>query len=873
MIKTSKKALFKVLFGFFAIASLLLNLAACSDDSDSGGGDGGPITFQNGVTYTYSAGGVTQKLIFDKDSNRVIFRQIDDEGTTEALGTYTGNTQTANDTITVTINAGDSVMSMEGTMSADLEKFSVTKMQGETLSAGAMEYTKSTTQSDDGNNNPPPTTYTLTFDKNAPTDEGGEALTVSGTMANMTFTQGVKKALTKCAYSVSGYKFMGWSITSESNSVYYADEAELTLDTNKILYAVWKADSEVYTITFDGNGGTVGSDTTVEQYVSKGIYTTYATLKANEFTYTGHVFTGWAKTQNATKATYLDKATYYSIEGDFTLYAVWREGDGTKSVVTFNKGLSDTGTDVTQELTIDKEGEKLKAFSTIGFTKQNYAFDGWATSLTGNKLFEDEATIDWSKDTFKHDITLYACWKNTTEEGKVIITFNGNGGTTNTSETTKTQKVNTGERVTLDANTFTKSGYIFMGWSPYTNGTSVSYTDRATYTNTNYDRNLYAVWAKELTITFDGKGGATTSGATTTTQKVASGQSVTLNANTFKKSGYSFYGWSTSSTASSRSYTDEESATFSRDTTLYAFWIEGDKVELDPNGGTGSKLTPALTDKGSGTYTFTFPSSGLPTKTGYIFMGWAVSGGYSNMTGSNTYGKQIYAPGTTLTVTGGKTYYAAYFNKSVTLTYYGYDESCYHSKIGECNKPNTPEAVSYTLTDSDRNIKEATGYKYYAIEKQITLAAQAPSYLENTSTNTNYGFYGWTETNMSADSGNWKYFNTCAAADSSNTVYQPSSTYTLKGTTTLYPAYLPTTATDAYCVTYDNNSSGVNNHTNFIMVKKGGTHKVLPKYTDWKKLSGTFSGNWGDAKKSPTNTYPVGTNITINAAKTLWAQW
>jgi len=69
------------------------------------------------------------------------------------------------------------------------------------------------------------------------------------------------------------------------------------------------------------------------------------------------------------------------------------------------------------------------------------------------------------------------------------------------------------------------------------------------------------------TVTFEPNGGV----GATITQAFVSGQSVTLRANTFTRSGYTFNGWRTEPSGGT-SYKDGDTVTLTADTTLYAQW-------------------------------------------------------------------------------------------------------------------------------------------------------------------------------------------------------------------------------------------------------------------------------------------------------------
>ena len=211
--------------------------------------------------------------------------------------------------------------------------------------------------------------------------------------------------------------------------------------------------------------------------------------------------------------------------------------------------------------------------------------------LLGSVLVSCDTSVDNGTDDYTYTYT---------------IKFNANDGTANPATTTQTFSYPSSSysaSVILKSNTFTRSGYTFVGWAKYTDSNTADYEDGATATFS-YDTTLYAVWksdsfAYSYTITFEGNGGITSSGETKTTQVAAGNTSsvkVTLNPNPFAKSGYVFVGWSSYASSTSASYTDGTSYSAHSNTTLYAVWAsQADvlTVTLDANDGSGktSKIT------------------------------------------------------------------------------------------------------------------------------------------------------------------------------------------------------------------------------------------------------------------------------------------
>lgn len=133
---------------------------------------------------------------------------------------------------------------------------------------------------------------------------------------------------------------------------------------------------------------------------------------------------------------------------------------------------------------------------------------------------------------------------------------------------------------TISSTVPTRSGYTFLGWSKSSSASSASYTggDKITLSS---NTTLYAVWKQNPTtvttykLSYDANGGSGAPSAQTgsTTYYVSS--------TTPTRSGYTFLGWSTSSSASSASYTGGDKISISKNTTLYAVWKENPTTSSD----------------------------------------------------------------------------------------------------------------------------------------------------------------------------------------------------------------------------------------------------------------------------------------------------
>lgn len=124
-------------------------------------------------------------------------------------------------------------------------------------------------------------------------------------------------------------------------------------------------------------------------------------------------------------------------------------------------------------------------------------------------------------------------------------------------------------------------------------------------------------------------------------------QTLTLSSTKPTRTGHTFLGWSTSSSATSATYSAGGSYTANSAATLYAVWKANTyTVKYNANGGTGA---PSNQTK---TYGVTLKlSSTVPTRTNYTFLGWSTSASASSAT---------YSAGGNYTANSAVTLYAVW---------------------------------------------------------------------------------------------------------------------------------------------------------------------------------------------------------------------
>ena len=217
-------------------------------------------------------------------------------------------------------------------------------------------------------------------------------------------------------------------------------------------------------------------------------------------------------------------------------------------------------------------------------TREGYDFVGWSESPEGTTIVGSTVSIG------KADKTLYAIWSKTiTRTENVTLTYDGNGGAAVVGSETKiqiSQKYGKGYPVIVAENSFTREGYDFVGWSDTADGEAAA-QPWSTFTITN-DTTLYAIWSKtitrteDVTLTYDGNGGAAVVGSETKiqiSQKYGKGYPVIVAENSFTREGYDFVGWSNTADGEA-SIQPWSTFTIIEHTILYAIWKQKDAGDV-----------------------------------------------------------------------------------------------------------------------------------------------------------------------------------------------------------------------------------------------------------------------------------------------------
>ena len=400
------------------------------------------------------------------------------------------------------------------------------------------------------------------------------------------------------------------------------------------------AKRNLWGVYFDANGGS-GAPSMMKRHWGEVVY-----IPTSFPTRSGYTFKGWTKEQGSSTIGY-SPGDPIGDDADVTLYAVWSQNVTKTWSITYdaNGGYN----------TPEKQTANIGQSITITYskpTRSGYTFLGWST-WSGATEPEAMFTPGYSY-TSDSDTTLYAVWsQNQTTQYSLSFDLQGGTGTFNT------LYGGYGERVQIPYTTPTKSGYTFKGWATYSGG-SVSYQPGEYYTLYG-NSTLYAVWESsggttQYYLNFNLQGGS----GTFNTLYGVYGERLFIPSSSPTKNGYTFQGWSTSSTGSPQ-YQPGDYYTIYSNTILYAIWGESTQyctITFDANGGTGA---PASQQKVIGESTY-IPYA-KPTRNGYTFLGWSTSKYTSTAD---------YQPGQAYTPYGDMTFYAAWEQnvvKTWTITY------------------------------------------------------------------------------------------------------------------------------------------------------------------------------------------------------------
>ena len=439
-----------------------------------------------------------------------------------------------------------------------------------------------------------------------------------------------------------------------------------------------------FTLHYDANGGS-GAPSDATYTSSSSTYT--AKVSSVKPTRDGHAFLGWSKSSTAATATYQSGANITLSPGTTTLYAVWQEVKQDWFAYLYYNANGGSGAPSTQSDSINAaspSGSKTFTISSAKPTKSGFDFKGWSeNSAATTPSYQPGGTISVPYDSAK---TLYAVWQE--RSYTCHLYFDANGGSGAPPTMTYTGSSTSAHTFTIPSTEPEWAGHEFKGWSESSSASSASYQPGSTISVPyNGSKTLYAVWREMGSDAVDR--GIITNGAVI--QIVVNERSKMIITAARDHGAYM-----TAISGESWVVYDTERGTgivFAEPTVLgtYDFmvrvWIPGlpDSADIsytlevvnaitptqdwfaylhyNANGGAGAPTTQsdsinAASPSGSKTFTI---SSTKPTRSGFIFKGWAESSSATTPS---------YQPGGTISVPydSSKILYAVWEEAKLTIT-------------------------------------------------------------------------------------------------------------------------------------------------------------------------------------------------------------
>ena len=452
-------------------------------------------------------------------------------------------------------------------------------------------------------------------------------------------------------WTIDGYTFAGWATSPDGSGARYAPGARWTANGTLTLYAQWTPGQA--SLTYDGNGATGGKTDPQTGKTDEKI-----NVRDNGFTRDGYTFVTW-NTQADCKGNAVKPNSEWTLRGSSTLYACWA---GNAQTLTYHGNGATGGNTAAQS---GKTGDELTT-NANGFTRDGYTFVRWDTAKDGSGTAYGEGKNGVSQYVMKPaGNDLYAIWQANPASIRYRDDYGATGSTPDTTGVT-------GQNVTIAQNGFTRPGYTFTGWAR-DRRTNPSLQPGGRYTLTPGTTTLWAQWkADPAHLIYNSNSGSTSQ--TRRTDGVVD-QTLTVIANPFTRSGYTFTGWNTQADGRGKAYAAGNGFRLVADpksnpvntSVLYAQWrINRVALKFDPNGGTGGY--PDITVDAF--TTVTIPADAKEPKVqrpGFRFTGWA-------MKPTPGAGDTILGPGkgtVTMPDQGSITVYAQWAPAMTTLPFTG----------------------------------------------------------------------------------------------------------------------------------------------------------------------------------------------------------
>ncbi len=396
------------------------------------------------------------------------------------------------------------------------------------------------------------------------------------------------------------YTFVGWNTESDgSGTPYTAGETVLlTAENNtEILYAQWdENDKHSYSLIYNANFGMY--ETKADSENKMGVYETTCeiTVDENTFVRENYTFIGWNTEPDGSGTPYTaeDVVTLTAENNTEILYAQWKENPKYDYSLTYNAnfGENETKADSENATGIYEEAYEITVDENT-FVRENYTFIGWNTEADGSGIgytAGDALALTAENNTE----ILYAQWEENPKYDYSLF-YNANFGENEMKSDAEnvTEVYDVTFSITVDANSFVRENYTFIGWNTEADGSGIGYTagDALALTAENNTEILYAQWEENPTydysLIYNANFGEneTLADSENVTGIYEELYNIAVDENVFVREGYTFIGWNTEADGSGIAYEVEELVVLTaleNTEILYAQWEQNPPPETEP---------------------------------------------------------------------------------------------------------------------------------------------------------------------------------------------------------------------------------------------------------------------------------------------------
>ena len=429
------------------------------------------------------------------------------------------------------------------------------------------------------------------------------------------------------------YTGMGWSTSNNANSSSWSPGASKSISSSGTYYPT-NGNKTTYTVSYNANGGSGAPDSQTKTCKVD------LTLRSTKPSRSNYTFEGWSSSSNGSAGYY--PGGIYKDDKNITLYAVWEEDvysltlskNSGVSRIYYREGTSGSYTSSSSTVSINNitSGTKYYYYGT--------AYSGYEmNSCTSSSPCSVTVTSNVSR-------TLYASATSTEDDTYMFTLSRGTGV-----DKMYYRKGSSGSYTQT-------SGYsvlitsIDYGTTYYYYGTASSgYTMDSCTSSSPCSVRITSDITRTLSASSSSSGGSSSGGSSTKTYTVNynanggsgapssqtkyEGTNLTLSSTIPTRSGYTFKGWNTSSSATSVQYYSGDTYTANASVTLYAVWeanSSSTKTYTITYHANGSNVTglPASQTKEHGKSIKL--SSSKPTRPTYEFYGWSESSSATSAT-------------------------------------------------------------------------------------------------------------------------------------------------------------------------------------------------------------------------------------------------